>query len=156
MLKYLKQKLNVKEAGVALYRRENGYFLHPNDITDVGIRIANEPCTEMALEASYEEIGNIIRENLLRSRTNIEHPKEFKGIFNFVLKKAKVRSYKQFMIDCRYCSIQQKGSKLLFAHSINNGSKGFAFTGDPGIEIDISSTDQELGRLAIECLEKSK
>lgn len=156
MLKYLKQRLNPKEAGVDLYRRENGYFLHPNDRTDVGVMIANEPCTGMTLEASCEQIGNLIRENLLKSRTNIRHPKEFKGMFNFVLKKAKVRSYKQFMSGCRHCSIQQKNSKLLFTHSVNNGSKGFAFTGEPGFEIDISSTDEELGNLAIECLEKSK
>lgn len=152
MLNYLKQK----EAGIAVFKRENGIFLHPEDKTDVDVWIGNGPCIVIPLEVENRHLGELVRENLTKNRTNISHPNEFKGMFNFVIKKAGVRSYKQFMSGCRHCSIHQKGKKLIFTHSVNEGSKGFSYTSESIIEIDLNSSDENIGKTTIECLDKSK
>ena len=54
MFRFLKQKLRAKEAAVALYRRENRYFLHPEDKTEEGLWIATEPCIGISLDV-YDE-----------------------------------------------------------------------------------------------------
>ncbi len=156
MLNYLKDRLRPKEAAIALFRRENGLFLHPEHKTDKGAWIAAEPCVDMPLQVSMTELGALIRENLAQSRTDMRYPDNHKGLLAFVLKKAGVRSYKQFMSGCRHCSIHQKGSKLVFTHSVNTGSKGFAYTGEPDIETDIDVSEEELGMAAMACLSKSR
>lgn len=156
MLDYLRNKFSPKEVGVAIFKRDNGFFIHPEDKTGMGVWIAVEPCADSPLEVSIDKLGALIRENLLKSRTNIKYPKEYKGRFDFVLKKVKVRSYKQFMSGCRHCMIHQIGSKLILTHSVNNGTKGFLYTNEPSFEVDININDQELGEKAVECLEKSK
>jgi hypothetical protein len=146
----------VKEAAAALYRRDNGYFIYSDNKTTVGAWIGVEPCIFMPLESTHAQLGTVIRECLKRSKVNVAHPKEFKGGFNFVLKTAKVRSYKQFMLNCRHCTISQKGEKLIFTHTINDGTKGFSYTKEPSIEINISCSDAVLGEKALECIDKSK
>ena len=105
MFEFLKQYLRPKEAGVAVFKRKNGIFLHAEDKTDVGIWIAREPCIGIALDIDNHELGALIQEHLSKSKTNIKHSKEFKGLYNFVLKTVGVRSYKQFMSGCKHCRI---------------------------------------------------
>lgn len=139
---------------MAIYRRNNSIYIHPQDKIDVGAWIAVEPCIEIPPGVTSDELGLIIRENLLESSSNIK-PKWTKGLFDFVLKKAKVKSYKQFMSGCRHCHLTQSGSKLILAHSVNKGTKGFAYTSEPSIEIDANVSHYELGENVLECLEKS-
>ena len=142
-------------AGASIYKRDNGYFIHAEDKTNVGAWIASPPCTELPLSAQSEELAEAVKKHLQESK-KIEHPREFKGLFDFVLKKANVNSIKKFMLNCKHCSITQTGEKLIFSSSINLGSKGFSCTNDPAIELGKESSLKEIGKAVYDAINRSK
>ena len=155
MLKYFKKYLGPKEAVVSVYKRGSVIFLHPNNKSAVGGWIAAEPCTEVPINSDNQNLGALIRSHLKKSKRNVAHPKNFKGGFDFVLKKAGVKSYKQFMSGCKHCSVHQIGKTINFVHSIKDGTRGFSYTGNCSIQIDVNSTDEKTGESVHECLDKS-
>ena len=156
MLRNLKRLFKSKEAYVSVYKRDNGYILHANKLSTDGVWISTEPCVKLDLETEKEEIGRKVIDLLKESEGRIEHPTEFKGLFNFVLKVAQVRSYKKFMEHCIHCGVFLKGKVITFMPYKNDNRKGFEQITEESESIKFNSQSDEYGKTLFNCLRKCK
>ncbi len=162
MFKNFLQKYKFKKfiksfkANVAVYKRENIYILHSNKLSTHGVWISTEPCISTGIDTTPEELGKLVKDLFEYCHGTTEHPDNPIRSFDFVLKKTKVRSYKQFMNNCTYCGVYLIGSNVVFSPYINNGSRGFSGTSGMDEKIEEESSNALYGETLLKCMTKCK
>lgn len=156
MMNLIARLFRKREACVSVYKRGDGYILHPNKRSTAGVWVSTEPCIRVELNADRAVIGKQIFDLLAQCEGTVEHPKNLKDGFGFVLQFAKVRSYKQFMNNCKHCGIFLRGDKICFYPYRNEHSRGFHQLIDAMQTIDYHSSEDEYGERLLSCINNSE
>jgi hypothetical protein len=119
----------------AIHQLKDRLFIHPWQMTDMGLGIASEPYVALPLDADSASLGNAALDALNQSGRTVRHPSDWKAEAAPRLKAAVVKSEKAFQTHACYVSIELDGSQLLVEPWRNGGTtgekKGFVRLPDP-------------------------
>jgi len=158
LVEKLKYKRFIKsfKSNVSVYKRGAKYYMHPNKLTTDGVWLSIEPCLIEEATSSNENIGNLIKELLPKCRGTVEHPREFSKLFDFVLEKANVSSYKQFIKNSTCCSIYDIGNEIIFRPLMRDNNRGFTEIMGMDLKISTNASASDYGENLSLCFQKCK
>jgi hypothetical protein len=143
----------------AIHQLKDRLFVHPWQITDMGVGIASEPYVALPLEADAASLGKAALEALDQSGRTVRHPSDWKAQAAPRLKVAGAKSEKAFQTRACYVSIELDGSQFLVEPSRNGGTtgdkKGFTPLPDLRMAIKADSAAVELGNTIRKALQLS-
>jgi hypothetical protein len=108
----------------AIHQLKDRLFIHPWQMTDMGLGIAGEPYVALPLDADSASLGNAALKALDQSGRTVPHPSDWKAQAAPRLKAAGAKSEKAFQTHACYVSIELEGSRLLVEPWRNGGTKG--------------------------------
>ena len=151
--------MNTKKAA-GVYRRGEMILMLPMNVTTMGVGISGEPVLTME-GASAETIGQQLQKTLEESGKIVLHPEIWpRGGFDYVLKAAGVRSYKEFMRGARYVSAAVVDGKYVLQPTKNGGTsgdrKGFQGLAESRDREIVTRSEEELGRAVVAALDDSE
>ena len=143
----------------AIHQLKDRLFIHPWQVTDMGLGIASEPYVASPLEVDSASLGNSALEALNQSGRTVRHPSDWKGQAGPRLRAAGVKSEKAFQTHACYVSIELDGSQLLVEPWRNGGTTGDTkgFTPLPDLRMEVAATIAavDLGNLIRKALQLS-
>lgn len=105
------------------YLRGSKVIVHPLSETMDGVLILDSPVTISDFSNSLE-LGKNVVDALNASKTHVDHPSMWKGLFDPVLNLAGVKSQSAFMKSNRCVFIKSNGSEIEMIPTKNMGVKG--------------------------------
>jgi hypothetical protein len=143
----------------AIHQLKDRLFIHPWQMTDMGLGIASEPYVALPLEADAAGLGNAALEALKQSGRTVRHPSDWKAQAAPRLKVAGVKSEKAFQTHACYVSIETDGSQLLVEPWRNGGTtgdkKGFIPLPNLKVAVEANIAAVDLGELIRKALRHS-
>ena len=143
----------------AIHQLKDRLFIHPWQMTDMGLGIASEPYVALPPEADPASLGNAAMEALSQSGRTVPHPSDWKAQAGHRLKAAGVKSEKAFQTHACYVSIELDGSRLLVEPWRNGGTKGdkkgFTPLPDLGMAVEANIAAVDLGNIIRKALRLS-
>jgi len=133
-----------------IYKRSNGWYLHPISTTTAGVGMGTPPRIKVAFDAPSDVLGNAVFEALNASVQNIPHPPlaELEDRFKPVLELAGVKSWAAFARDASSVAIEADTSNewLIIEAWSNAGPKmGFAPMLGAFVRVRMDAPPAEIG-----------
>jgi hypothetical protein len=132
--------------------RETRFFLHASSRTTAGVWVLSGACSALDAAASDEELGTAVKFALSTSRTNVEHPTSWDGLFDPVLELAHVDSWPTFVrgASCSTITEDDEGMTVI-PWTPRGGGRGFEPMA-PEARVIKGDSIVELGRVVREML----
>ena len=138
------------------YRTEDAFVLHAESRTTDGVWIATEPYMRLSVGCSSSELGEGMLAVLAASRSDVEHPTDWKGLLKPLLKVAGLRSWRSLARVARCVSVEASSEGITFVPSENLGPReGHAPRTDLALTVSREASAATLGLALSESVEKS-
>ena len=129
-----------------VYKRARGLYFHSDSETTAGVWIATAPYLQVSLDSGHAAIGDAVMRVLEASQQGIEHPTEWRGLFDPLLDLAKVNSWSVFMRNARLVSLElEHGALKVVPHRNLNAKEGFESIDEQAVEVSLEDGEEELG-----------
>jgi hypothetical protein len=110
-----------------VYSRKTRFFVHASSETTAGVWILSAPTFRLDRDSSDADLGRAVRAALEGSKSNVPHPRVWKGLFDPILKEAGVGSWAAFTSGAQCALVEQDSdSALVVTPTVNRGAaEGF-------------------------------
>jgi hypothetical protein len=96
-----------------IYCKTDGWYLHPDSKTTVGVYIGTPPHLRLDIGVSSEDLGKAIHSALAGSRCGVPHPTDWDKVVRPTLDLARVKTWRGFAKDARCVSILLDDKSLM-------------------------------------------
>jgi hypothetical protein len=104
------------------YQRGDTIFFHPYSETMAGVWILSEPILKLKIY-DREKLGEVALDTLNYSKTNVPHPIVWKGLFDPMLREARVKSWSAFSKSAKCVQIEFWENRISMLPTRNLGAK---------------------------------
>jgi hypothetical protein len=140
----------------AVYSRKGSFLLHAWSKTTAGVWIASDPYLVLEENNGDSELGAAVCSVLDGSHGDVAHPATWSGLFDPMLRLAKVRSYGSFVKGARYVVVARERGNTSVTPTKNLGlAEGFEDDIASSVEVD-SSHVEALGAQARAALRNAR
>jgi hypothetical protein len=136
------------------YRRGERTFLHGLARTTAGVWVLTNPVLAIEGDDSIQ-LGKAVRDALNGSKRDIEHPTSWKGIFDPVLRLAKVKSWSTFAKSAKCVEIVLEDDKISLFPTRNLGPRD-GFVRLPGRARSSTLAVETLGAMTLLALREAE
>jgi len=131
----------------AAYKRKSGFLFHSDSETTDGVWIASPPFISLDDKTSVIELGETILKVISSSKTNVEHPTDWKSINKNLFDLAGVKSLSSFMNRIQCCTIEELDGIISVIPNRNLGAKeGFVPINEKKIMLKSISNLEDIGK----------
>jgi hypothetical protein len=124
----------------------DGWYFHSESRTTSGVWIATCPYLRVDRDAPNSEKGRALIEALNKSQASVEHPSDWTGFFDPMLRLAGQRSWVSFAQDAACLGIEEQDGVIRILPKRNLGPKeGFEPIPEQRVAVPLSSPYKEIG-----------
>jgi hypothetical protein len=137
-----------------VYKRKDGWYLHPRSHTTAGWWLTAPPFIRLAADGPAADVGNAVLRGLEASRDNIPPPASWDGLSKPMLELAGVKSAGKFMKGSLCLGIEDDGEWLNFEPTKNQGPRrGCTPLVEKNFRIPHGATAEEIGNAVQRAIE---
>ena len=136
----------------AIYKRPDGFVVHPLNRATTGLGIASEPVWRLPAASSASDLGAAVLSALAAWRDGVPHPTVWKGYGKAFLKAAGVRSWRSLEAGAAHCIFSDDGLVLSFLPCKAGETSGFVPSGRPSEVISCEAPPDVVGAAALRAL----
>ena len=131
-----------------IYERKGKFYIRASSQTNVGVWVDDGECYSVDVDSDHEEIGKCVFTALNKSKTNIIHPTDWKGVSIPLFEAAKVKSWSTFGKNAKCVNIYVDNNDIKIMPTENKSSinEGFLEKEKSVILITTKTNNAELGK----------
>jgi hypothetical protein len=129
----------------SIYSKKDGWYVHADSRTTVGVYIGATPYLKVAFNASSEDLGKAITSALEGSQVGVPHPTEWEHIVRPVYELAKVKTWHRFARDARRLSARLDDNGLTVEPWTKDRKMNFFPISDASLHLPRDASAAEIG-----------